>query len=86
MEKLKKDQLMWLPTRIIGRYRVSTKLSWIILQTDITVVIYWITNPQNLLRRNRLGGSERYIFWHEIKTNSEGPPVIQIFIFLDQYT
>lgn len=51
----------------------SVKQIWIMLQTDITVATYWITNPQNIVRRNRSGGSEWYGFWYEIKTNPDGP-------------
>ena len=43
------------------------------LQTDITVATYWVTNPQNILRHNRSGGSEWYGFWYEIKANPDGP-------------
>ena len=43
------------------------------LQTDITVASYWITNPNNFLYRNRAAGSDFYGFWYEIKVNPDGP-------------
>ncbi|CAK63336.1 unnamed protein product (macronuclear) [Paramecium tetraurelia] len=64
------------------------------LQTDITVATYWVTNPQNILRRNRSGGSEWYGFWYEIKTNPDGPsatsdicpPGLNILEFKDNWS
>ena len=43
------------------------------LQTDITVATYWITNPDNIVIDNRSGGSEWYGFWYEIKEHPDGP-------------
>jgi hypothetical protein len=43
------------------------------LQTDITVATYWITNPNNIVTDNRSGGSEWYGFWYEIKEHPDGP-------------
>ncbi|CAD8161606.1 unnamed protein product [Paramecium octaurelia] len=72
----------------------NTKQSWIMLQTDISVSTYWVTNPQNILRRNRSGGSEWYGFWYEIKTNPDGPsatsdicpPGLNILEFKDNWS
>jgi hypothetical protein len=52
---------------------LGSKQSWIMLQTDITVAAYWITNPQNTVRNNRAAGSEWYGFWYEIKEHPDGP-------------
>ena len=43
------------------------------LQTDMSVASYWITNPTNYLRRNRAAGGDFYGFWYEIKPNPDGP-------------
>jgi hypothetical protein len=43
------------------------------MQTDITPAAYWITNPQNIVRRNRAAGSLYYGFWFDIKPNPNGP-------------
>ena len=43
------------------------------LQTDITVATYWVTNPLNFVNDNHSGGSEWYGFWYEIKPNPDGP-------------
>jgi len=44
-----------------------------LLQQDITVSTYWITNPYNTVIDNRSGGSEWYGFWYEIKEHPDGP-------------
>ena len=43
------------------------------LQTDITVANYWVTNPLNTLARNHAAGSEWYLFWYQIKLHPDGP-------------
>lgn len=47
--------------------------SWNMMQTDISVASYWITNPTNHVRRNRAAGGDFYGFWYEIKPNPDGP-------------
>jgi len=37
------------------------------MQTDISVASYWITNPSNTIRNNRAAGGDFYGFWYEIK-------------------
>jgi hypothetical protein len=58
---------------ITGNLILGSRQSWIMLQKDITVSTYWITNPYNTVRDNRSGGSEWYGFWYEIKPNPDGP-------------
>lgn len=43
------------------------------MQTDISVASYWITNPTNNVRFNHAAGSDFYGFWYEIKPNPDGP-------------
>ena len=43
------------------------------LQTDISVASYWITNPLNTVRYNHAAGSDFYGFWYEIKDHPDGP-------------
>jgi hypothetical protein len=52
---------------------MSTKVSLLMLQSDISVASYWITNPFNTVIRNRAAGSDFYGFWYEIKPNPDGP-------------
>jgi hypothetical protein len=47
------------------------------LQTDITVASYWITNPLNTVRYNHAAGSDFYGFWYEIKAVPTGPSATQ---------
>ena len=47
--------------------------SWNMMQTDISVASFWITNPTNHLRNNRAAGGDFYGFWYEIKTHPDGP-------------
>jgi len=34
------------------------------LQSDISVASYWITNPFNIVRNNHAAGGEFYGFWY----------------------
>ena len=43
------------------------------MQTDISVASYWITNPTNHLRNNHAAGGDFYAFWYEIKPRPDGP-------------
>lgn len=37
------------------------------MQTDMSVASFWITNPSNIVRFNRAAGSDFYGFWYEVK-------------------
>jgi len=37
------------------------------LQTDVSVASFWITNPTNYVRYNHAAGSGFYGLWYEIK-------------------
>ena len=43
------------------------------LQSDISVASYWITNPLNTVRYNHAAGSDFYGLWYEIKPFPDGP-------------
>ena len=43
------------------------------MQTDISVASFWVTNPTNHLRYNRAAGGDFYGFWYEIKEHPDGP-------------
>lgn len=51
---------------------VSSLQVFNMLQTDISVASYWITNPLNTVRFNRAAGSDFYGLWYEIKKNPDG--------------
>ena len=52
---------------------ISSIVSLTLLQSDISVASYWITNPYNTVRRNHAAGSDFYGFWYEIKEHPDGP-------------
>lgn len=43
------------------------------MQTDISVASYWVTNPLNDLINNHAAGGDFYGFWYEIKPHPDGP-------------
>ena len=43
------------------------------LQTDISVASYWVTNPSNDFYGNVAAGSDFYGIWYEIKDHPDGP-------------
>jgi len=52
---------------------VTSISSFVMLQSDITVASYWITNPFNTFRRNHAAGGDFYGVWYELKDNPDGP-------------
>ena len=52
---------------------MSSIVSLTLLQSDVTVASYWITNPLNVVRRNHAAGGDFYGFWYEIKEHPDGP-------------
>ena len=52
---------------------ISSLQTFNMMQTDISVASYWITNPTNHLRFNRAAGGDFYGFWYEIKAHPDGP-------------
>lgn len=43
------------------------------LQTDISVASFWVTNPSNDFYGNHAAGSDFYGIWYEVKPNPDGP-------------
>ena len=52
---------------------ISSLESWNMMQTDISVASFWVTNPSNNIRYNRAAGGDFYGFWYEIKEHPDGP-------------
>ena len=52
---------------------ISSLESWNMMQTDISVASYWITNPTNHISYNRAAGGDFYGFWYEIRPRPDGP-------------
>lgn len=52
---------------------ISSLETFLMMQTDISVASYWVTNPTNHLRFNRAAGGDFYGFWYEIKQHPDGP-------------
>jgi hypothetical protein len=55
---------------------ISTKQIWTLIKTDVTAATFWITNPNNIVRRNRAGGSDWYGFWYELLVDFRGPSYV----------
>jgi len=43
---------------------ISSITSFTMLQSDLTVASYWITNPYNTVVRNHAAGGDFYGFWY----------------------
>jgi hypothetical protein len=52
---------------------ISSLLVNNMMQTDMSVASFWVTNPTNTLRYNHAAGSDFYGIWYEIKENPDGP-------------
>jgi hypothetical protein len=52
---------------------IASLESWQMMQTDISVASYWVTNPLNHLRFNHAAGGDFYGFWYEVKERPDGP-------------
>ena len=52
---------------------ISTRRSTALLDTDQTPASFWITNPNNIWRRNHAAGSDRYGFWFDLREHPTGP-------------
>lgn len=52
---------------------INTIASQSLLNTDMTPASFWITHPNNMIRRNHAAGSDRYGFWYDLKPHPEGP-------------
>jgi len=52
---------------------LDVRRSWSLLNTDQTPASIWITNPDNIIRRNHAGGSDRYSYWYDLQITAIGP-------------
>lgn len=52
---------------------ILVKRSWSLLMTDQMSGAFFITNPNNIFRRNRAVGAERMGFWLSFENHSTGP-------------
>ena len=52
---------------------VDVRRSWSLLNTDTTPACFWITNPDNIFRRNHAAGSDRYSYWFDTQETAIGP-------------
>jgi hypothetical protein len=43
------------------------------MKSDVTAATFWITNPNNIVRRNYAAGSDWYGFWYELVVDFKGP-------------
>jgi len=52
---------------------LDVRRSWSLLNTDQTPASIWITNPDNIIRGNHAGGSDRYSYWFDLQETAIGP-------------
>ena len=43
---------------------MNSLVSLLMLQSDISVSSYWITNPFNIVRNNHAAGGDFYGYWY----------------------
>ena len=58
---------------------INTIASMSLLNTDQTPASFWITNPNNIWRRNRAAGSDSYGFWFNLKSYAQGSSATNSF-------
>jgi hypothetical protein len=58
---------------IEGNLILDVRRSWSLLNTDQTPASIWITNPDNIIRNNAAGGSDRYSYWYDLQETAIGP-------------
>ena len=52
---------------------ISTIQIWTLINTDVTAATFWITNPNNIIRRNRAAGGDWFGFWYQLENRATGP-------------
>ena len=52
---------------------ISTIQIWTLINTDVTAATFWITNPNNIVRRNRAAGGDWFGFWYQLENRVTGP-------------
>ena len=51
---------------------ISTIQIWTLINTDVTAATFWITNPNNIVRRNRAAGGDWFGFWYQLENRATG--------------
>ena len=46
---------------------------WTLIDSDTTAATFWITNPNNIVRRNRAAGGDWFGFWYQLDNRATGP-------------
>ena len=52
---------------------VFVRASSSLLNVDITPAVYWVVNPNNIVRRNAAAGGTHFGFWYRLPVNPTGP-------------
>ena len=52
---------------------ISTIQIWTLINTDVTAATFWITNPNNIVRRNHAAGGDWFGFWYQLENRATGP-------------
>ncbi|XP_006825958.1 fibrocystin-L-like [Saccoglossus kowalevskii] len=52
---------------------IFVKASASLLSVDITPAVFWITNPDNIVRHNAAAGSTHFGFWYNMPVHPGGP-------------
>ena len=52
---------------------IFVRASSSLLNVDITPAVYWIVNPNNIVRRNAAAGGTHFGFWYRLPVNPTGP-------------
>uniref|UniRef100_A0ABM0MU86 Fibrocystin-L-like n=1 Tax=Saccoglossus kowalevskii TaxID=10224 RepID=A0ABM0MU86_SACKO len=52
---------------------IFVKASSSLLNVDITPAVFWITNPDNIVRHNAAAGSTHFGFWYNMPVHPGGP-------------
>nr|XP_055075555.1 fibrocystin-L-like [Misgurnus anguillicaudatus] len=52
---------------------VFVRQSTSLLNTDVTPAVYWLTNPNNIIRHNAVAGGTHFGFWYPMPYRPDGP-------------
>ena len=52
---------------------ISTIQIWTLINSDTTASTFWISNPNNIVRRNRAAGGDWFGFWYQLENTATGP-------------
>ena len=54
---------------------IFVRASSSLLNVDITPAVFWMVNPNNIVRRNAAAGGTHFGFWYRLPVNPTGPSV-----------